>query len=252
MVKRHFKMGSVVCLLGTLAICICHGEEQQTEEPAEEQVQESVGEVETYDRSRYDVIVERSPFGADPLVDEENRKEVAAAKALEKDYRLCFLLESESGEVRAGFQNKKAKKGEPKSVMLMVGESHGSMKLLDIDLENSSATLQYQGREITFELAKPKAGATKPNVPAATPNRPQRRFGGGFRRTTPEEPQPEPEPQPSSEEVEAQQAAVRETLQDYQMEVIRQGMPPLPVQLTKERDDQLVAEGFLPPIEEEQ
>ena len=40
-------------------------------------------------------------------------------------------------------------------------------------------------------------------------------------------------------------------LQDYQMEVIRQGMPPLPVQLSPDRDAQLVAEGFLPPVDEE-
>ena len=31
------------------------------------------------------------------------------------------------------------------------------------------------------------------------------------------------------------------------MEVIRKGMPPLPIPLTKEMDDQLVAEGILPP-----
>ena len=40
-------------------------------------------------------------------------------------------------------------------------------------------------------------------------------------------------------------------LQNYQMEVIRQGLPPLPVQLTPDRDAQLVAEGFLPPVDEE-
>ena len=40
-------------------------------------------------------------------------------------------------------------------------------------------------------------------------------------------------------------------LQDYQMEVIRQGLPPLPVQLTPDRDAQLVAEGLLPPLDEE-
>ena len=40
-------------------------------------------------------------------------------------------------------------------------------------------------------------------------------------------------------------------LQDYQMEVIRQGLPPLPVQLTPDRDAQLVSEGFLPELDEE-
>ncbi len=40
-------------------------------------------------------------------------------------------------------------------------------------------------------------------------------------------------------------------LQDYQMQVIREGLPPLPVQLSSDRDAQLVAEGFLPPVDEE-
>ena len=40
-------------------------------------------------------------------------------------------------------------------------------------------------------------------------------------------------------------------LQNYQMEVIRQGLPPLPVQLSPERDAQLVEEGFLPAVDED-
>ena len=35
------------------------------------------------------------------------------------------------------------------------------------------------------------------------------------------------------------------------MEVLRQGLPPLPVQLTPDRDAQMVAEGLLPPVDEE-
>ncbi|HPG01029.1 MAG TPA: hypothetical protein PLE77_13295, partial [Kiritimatiellia bacterium] len=37
-------------------------------------------------------------------------------------------------------------------------------------------------------------------------------------------------------------------LQEYQMEVIRQGLPPLPIPLTPEMDNQLVNEGVLPPV----
>ena len=47
-------------------------------------------------------------------------------------------------------------------------------------------------------------------------------------------------------------AEVRENLREYQMEVIRSGMPPLPIPLTEEMDAQLVAEGVLPPVGEEQ
>lgn len=38
-----------------------------------------------------------------------------------------------------------------------------------------------------------------------------------------------------------------EDLQQYQMNTIRSGMPPLPIPLTQEMDDQLVKEGILPP-----
>ena len=47
-------------------------------------------------------------------------------------------------------------------------------------------------------------------------------------------------------------AELEKHLQEYQMEVIRGGnLPPLPVQLTPENDAKLVAEGVLPPVDEE-
>lgn len=213
-----------------------------------------------YSRERYDVIVERSPFGADPLTDTQAADQAADAtlKTLEKELRLCFLLKSQSGDIRAGFQNIKARPGEPKSVMLMVGESFRAMKLLEIDIENSTATLQYQGKPLTFELSKGTAATPAVAKTPQAPAQPQRRFGGGFRRNLPpaEPAQPAVQPQPTvpqlSPEEEAQrQQEVRENLQQYQMEVIRSGMPPLPIPLTQEMDDQLVAEGVLPPAEDE-
>jgi len=204
-----------------------------------------------YSRERYDVIVDRSPFGedstlltADELQDQKAAALAAAtAERMEKEMRLCYLLETESGEIRAGFQNLKAQKGDPKSVMLMVGESYNGMKLSDVDLMNSSATLMLNGSRVTFELRK-AAPPPKKAAPAA-PAQPQRRFGGGFRRTEP--PKKPPEPELSPEEQARKREEVRENLRQYQMEVIRSGMPPLPIPLTQEMDDQLVAEGVLPP-----
>ncbi|WP_136083290.1 hypothetical protein [Pontiella desulfatans] len=49
------------------------------------------------------------------------------------------------------------------------------------------------------------------------------------------------------EELNAEREEVRANLRQYQMEVIRAGMPPLAIPLTQEMDDQLVAEGVLPP-----
>jgi hypothetical protein len=208
----------------------------------------SMGDTE-YKRERYNVIVDRSPFGADPLTGaaaaqtaKDTAAAMAAAKAAEKELRLCFLLESQSGEIRAGFQNKAAKAGDPKSIMLMVGESFRGMKLLEIDLPNSQATLDRGGTRVTFDLAKAVAAKAAPK-PAAS----SRRFGGGFRQKPTPAPVKPPEPKLSPEEQAKKREEVRENLRQYQMEVIRAGMPPLPIPLTPEMDEQLVTEGILPP-----
>ena len=104
---------------------------------------------------------------------------------------------------------------------------------------------------MVFDLTKAPAPAKAPAPQAAKaqPQQPQRRFGGGFRRREPP-PQPQPEPPKlSPEEEQRRREEIRANLQEYQMEVIRQGMPPLPIPLTQEMDDQLVAEGVLDPME---
>ena len=203
-----------------------------------------------YNSSRYDMIIERQPFGQEMVIEEptvtpehEMALATAAAQAAEKELRLCFIFETNQGEIRAGFQNKTAKPGDPKSVMLGVGDSFRGMKLLAVNLEESSATLDRDGVRVNFSLAKAPTPVTK-NTMAATP----RRFGSGFRSPEkPSEPKPAPEPQLSPEQQAQRRAEIQENLRQYQMEVIRTGMPPLPIPLTKEMDDQLVSEGILPP-----
>ena len=206
-----------------------------------------------YAAERYAVILDRSPFGADPLTDVEmintakEKADAAAAAAAAKELRLCFLFESESGEVRAGFQNLKAKPGDSKSIILMVGESFLGMKLLEIDLAGSEATMLNNGKPLVFELSKAPVTA---KAPAKKPAQRQRKFGGGFRPKPPPKKQAKPpEPKLSPEEQRLRREEIRANLQDYQMEVIRSGMPPLPIPLTQDMDDQLVAEGVLPPEE---
>jgi len=126
-----------------------------------------------YNPERYDVILDRSPFGSDPLLDiNPEQKAAAAAAAAAKELRLCFLLESESGEIRAGFQNKLAKPGDPKSVILMVGESFMGMKLLDINLAASQATLESKGEPVVFELSK--VFSSSPRLPPPQRRRPRK------------------------------------------------------------------------------
>jgi hypothetical protein len=118
------------------------------------------------------------------------------------------------------------------------------MKLVDINLDESTALMDAQGKPVEFKLSKAATAAPK-KAPAAKPQQPKRQFGSGFRRREP--PPEKPQPQLSPEEQARRRAEIRENLQQYQMEVIRSGMPPLPIPLTKEMDDQLVEEGVLPP-----
>ena len=67
--------------------------------------------------------------------------------------------------------------------------------------------------------------------------------------------QPPDDDEDDAEEGEDEETALREAeiqahLQRYQMELIRQGLPPLPIRLTPENDDTLVREGVLPPLPE--
>lgn len=201
-----------------------------------------------YTMERYKVILDRSPFGADPMssvtMPDATAQARKTAAALEQAYRLSFLLETESGEIRAGFQNLKPKPGEPLSSVVMVGESFMGMKLKSIDLVSSEATLEHNGQPVIFQLTKQTSPVVK-----KSPAQPARRFGGGFRNTQPAKPAPAPQPKLTAEEQRIRREEIRKNLQNYQMEVIRKGMPPLPVPLTQEMDDQLVSEGVLPPTQ---
>ena len=202
-----------------------------------------------YNAARYKLIIDRAPFGVDPLQGQsvnsaaQAQQDAAVAASVAKELRLCFLMENEEGEIRAGFENLKAPPGSPRSVILREGEAFQGMKLLKIDLQGSKATLERDGVPILFELAKAPVPAKSVQAKKPTPQ-PQRRFGGGFRKRTPPV---QPVPRRSPEEERRHREEVKARLQQYQMEIIRAGQPPLPIPLTKEMDDELVAEGILPP-----
>ena len=222
------------CLLATVA-CTLATEEETTE---------------SFSRERYAPIIKRSPFGKEeiPLVDTQTTASTRVAiENLEKSVRLSFLLKSEDNdEIRAGFQNLKAKEGDPKSAVLMVGDSFQGMKLLDVDLDAETAKVNYQGKEIELTLGVATQQTTTKKTPT-TRSTTSRRINRGF------QPREQREEVILSEEEKAEQLAqIREELQQQQMEIIRKGQPPLPIALTQESDDQLVSEGILPPIDEEE
>ena len=125
--------------------------------------------------------------------------------------------------------------------MLAVGETFKGMKLIDVNINESTATLDRNGVKVMFSLAKaPK----NPSINSKEPT--GRKFNSGFRpQKSTEAPKEKIKLTPQEEERRKQE--IQESLRRYQMDVIRAGLPALPVPLTKEMDDQLVAEGVLPP-----
>ena len=200
------------------------------------------------EENRYKIIVDRKPFGQELISPEPSvlaiqteANAIAAAKAAEKELRLCFIFETTHGVIRAGFQNKVVKKGEPKSIMLAVGETFKGMKLIDVNINESTATLDRNGVRVMFSLAKaPKNSSINSKESIG------RKFNSGFRpQKSTETPKENIKLTPQEEKIRKQE--IQESLRRYQMDVIRAGLPALPVPLTKEMDDQLVAEGVLPP-----
>ena len=200
---------------------------------------------------KYQIIIDRQPFGRELISPEPSvssikseAEAIAAAKAAEKELRLCFIFETTKGLIRAGFQNKIVKAGEPKSIMLGVGDTFKGMKLVDVNIQESTATLDRNGVMIMFSLNK-SAKNTLGNSKTTS----ARKFNSGFRssNTNDKEIKKEVNVKLTVQQQEQRKQEIQESLRQYQMDVIRAGLPPLPVPLTKQMDDQLVAEGVLPP-----
>ena len=195
--------------------------------------------------SRYTPIISRSPFGKEvaPAVHPPSIALVSAStlSTLQKKYRLCFVMESESGEKLAGFENLHPAPGVPKSVLLGEGERIQDLCVVSINVSSECVKVGMGGTVIEMSLTAPAHPVSaKPSTrSSASP----RKFG----KTTLH---PSSRKQPSPEELKEMRLARKKRLQAYQMEVIRSGLPALPIPLTKEMDDQLVSEGVLPPLEE--
>ena len=200
---------------------------------------------------KYQIIIDRQPFGRELISPEPSvssikseAEAIAAAKAAEKELRLCFIFETTKGLIRAGFQNKIVKAGEPKSIMLGVGDTFKGMKLVDVNIQESTATLDRNGVMIMFSLNKSAKNTLGNSKTTST-----RKFNSGFRssNTNEKEIKKEVNVKLTVQQQEQRKQEIQESLRQYQMDVIRAGLPPLPVPLTKQMDDQLVAEGVLPP-----
>lgn len=195
----------------------------------------------------YQVILDRKPFGAPPDRSLEPEPIVPLSESFAAQMQLSSIYMMEDGNYRVAVVDKK----DNSYFDLMVGETDASgIELVDVDYDKEEAVLK-KGTEVV--VLTMRAGSTtqvlstterEDRIKQAEANRlsyAERRRQRMLERQKPVE---VPKPMYTGEELEKH-------LQNYQMEVIRQGLPPLPVQLTPDRDAQLVAEGFLPPVDEE-
>ena len=196
----------------------------------------------TPDFSRYQVILDRKPFGTAPPPEDTSNRPIPLSESFAKNLRMSALLEVEGGGIRIGLIDSQS----GKNFFLGIGDNEDGIELISASYKDEEAVIR-KGPEMA--VLKLQSGEFQPLNPAeqqARLNQPQQQPQRGSyaerRAARMQQRQPEPPVEPiyKGEELEKH-------LRDYQMEVIRQGLPPLPIPLTPEMDKQLVDEGVLPP-----
>lgn len=205
------------------------------------------GAVAPVEFERYQVILDRMPFGAAvaaPVSDEAPTSALPTVgpggEAL--GLRASSLILIDGGDLRAGLVEVKTSK----SYFLSPGESQDGVKLVSADYDKEEIVIQRGVEMAVLQLKEASATEAKAAGPAAAVTArlsfEERRKAYEEQRKAQTAGQPAAPPAPR-----LQGAELEAHLKQYQMEVIRQGMPPLPIPLTPDMDNQLVNEGVLPP-----
>lgn len=196
--------------------------------------------------SDYQVILNRKPFGdvaanAAPAVE----RVVPVSESFAASMALVAIYEEEAA-LRAAIVDRRSND----YFSLLVGESKGDIELIDVDYERQDAALRKGDEVVVLSM---RVGSA-PQVLSSSEREELSRQAADrqmsyqerrrARQLARQQPREIPKPVYTGKELE-------EHLQNYQMEVLRKGMPPLPVQLTADRDAQLVEEGVLPPVDAE-
>lgn len=184
---------------------------------------------------RYQVIINKRPFGEEPP--EAATVQVSINESFAKNLRLTMIYEGASGDLRVGIIDNATNK----SYLLEVGESEDNIELVEADIKASEALLR-KGNEVALfklESGTPQMVQSQPKKPSRRNSYTERRRAI-IRRTNEKKSQEPKKPQLTG-------AALRAHLENVQMDAIRNGLPPLPMPLTPEMDQQLVLEGVLDP-----
>lgn len=202
--------------------------------------------------SEYEVILRRAPFGElapEGGAEEEQERVVPIQESFAAQMTLVEIKEVKGNEylLEVSVMDKK----DNHYFTLRIGETDDSgVTLLEADYEMDEAMLKKGNEVVVLSMRAGTAGQvlSSSELEARKGEMEKKRLSYAERRKLRAElrarPKELPKPEFTGEELERK-------LQESQMESIRKGMPPLPVQLTPENDAILVAEGFLPPVDEE-
>jgi len=209
---------------------------------------------------RYQTIVDRRPFGAEPSAESLAAAAALAAppgESLFKDIRMHAIVQNDQG-LKVGLANAKTQK----NFWLAIGDVEDGIELLEVEYDNDRAKFHCGTETQWLKLGTAGPAAAEAVMAASVPIVSQSRFQPivdtnrlsymslRARRRAELEAARAKEIQSAKQELTG--PALDSYLKDYQMELIRakgEKGPPLPMPLTPEMDSQLVAEGVLPPQE---
>lgn len=207
---------------------------------------------------RYRSILDRNPFGGASTggVFGVGADAIApSAESFARSLRLTALIQESDGVSRVGLSDDKAQR----TYLLAQGErSEDGIEVVEIRPDREETVLR-RGTEVV--LLKMESG-TSAEISSSASGKTSRGNGFDGRRrfdrsaspaapiSMPQPPQP-PSAVPATPVPTATQPTLKgpeldQHLREYNLQAIRQGMPPLPIQLTPEEDALLVREGVLP------
>ena len=184
--------------------------------------------------SAYQIIIDKHPFGDEPL--EDITPEVPLSQSFARNLRIAMLSEGPGGDIRVGIVDNQKKR----NYVLKVGEMEEDILVVEADMEKEEVLLQSKNQVVTLSLKEgPKtAAAPARKGPTSRQNSYAARRQAMIKKV---------QEQKKREQNQLTGEALEEHLKEVQMDAIRTGKPPLPMQLTPEMDDQLVSEGILDP-----
>jgi len=190
--------------------------------------------------ARYQSIIDRRPFGEEPP--ETETVQISINESFAKNLRLSMLFEGPSGDLRAGIVDTVKNK----SYTLKVGESIDRIELVEADILKSEAMLKKGNEVVLFKLEAGKPEVLSKKQQSSRQSSYAKRRKALLKKVEARKAEQKPNPiQPQSPNLTG--VALRQHLEQVQMNAIREGLPPLPMPLTPEMDAQLVSEGVLPP-----